>query len=156
MGYRRKNMYYLTGVPGWIRFGYSPGWVGRSPSGLPPTPQYLISSGLFQPYQTQYPKYGPYNVPLSKEEEIKMLEEQAKVIEAQMNAVKKKLEELKKEPTAYSQLYYPFAPPQAPSIEEELASLEDYKEYLTEEMKGVEARVEELKRLREGKGAPQK
>ena len=27
-GYRHR--YYATGVPGWVRFGYSPGWVGMS------------------------------------------------------------------------------------------------------------------------------
>jgi len=44
-GWRRRNMYRLTGLPGWMRFGYSPGWVGRSPTGLPPTAQYLIQTG---------------------------------------------------------------------------------------------------------------
>jgi len=38
--------------PGWVRFGYSPGWVGRSTTGLPPTAEWLISSGLIPPYQT--------------------------------------------------------------------------------------------------------
>jgi len=36
-----RNMYYATGMPGWMRLGYSPGWVGRSPGGLPPTVQYM-------------------------------------------------------------------------------------------------------------------
>ena len=49
-------MYYLTGVPGWMRFGYSPGWVGRSPTGLPPTAQYLMQTGQVpQPYPAQVP-----------------------------------------------------------------------------------------------------
>ena len=49
-------MYYLTGMPGWMRFGYSPGWVGRSPTGLPPTAQYLMQPGQVpQPYPTQPP-----------------------------------------------------------------------------------------------------
>jgi len=38
-------MYYYTGLPGWMRFGYSPEWVGRSPTGLPPTAQYLMQTG---------------------------------------------------------------------------------------------------------------
>ncbi len=50
---RRRNMYHLTGVPGWMRFGYSPGWVGRSPTGLPPTAQYLTQAG-------QVPQPTPY------------------------------------------------------------------------------------------------
>ncbi len=53
---RRRNMYYFTGVPGWMRFGYSPGWVGRSPTGLPPTAQYLMQTGQVpQPYPAQVP-----------------------------------------------------------------------------------------------------
>ena len=53
---RRRNMYYLTGVPGRLRFGYSPGWVGRSPTGLPPTAQYLMQTGQVpQPYPAQVP-----------------------------------------------------------------------------------------------------
>ena len=40
---RRRNMYYLTGLPGWMRFGFSPGWVGRSPNALGPCAQYLMS-----------------------------------------------------------------------------------------------------------------
>lgn len=39
-----RNMYNLTGQPGWVRFGFSPGWVGRSPTGLGPCAQYLIGS----------------------------------------------------------------------------------------------------------------
>ena len=42
---RRRNMYYATGLPGWMRFGYSPGWGGMPPgaqfleTGQWPTPQ---------------------------------------------------------------------------------------------------------------------
>lgn len=36
-------MYERTGLPGWMRFGYSPGWEGRSPSGLGPCAEYLRS-----------------------------------------------------------------------------------------------------------------
>ncbi len=40
---RHRNMYYMTGLPGWMRFGYSPGWVGRSASGLGPGAEYLTT-----------------------------------------------------------------------------------------------------------------
>ncbi|MCD6351280.1 MAG: DUF5320 family protein [Armatimonadetes bacterium] len=40
---RHRNMYYLTGLPGWMRFGFSPGWVGRSPTGLGPCASYLLT-----------------------------------------------------------------------------------------------------------------
>ena len=63
MGYRHRYMYYMTGLPGWIRFGFSPGWLGRSPTGLPPTAQWLMQSGLLPQYmqylQTQVPQTVP-------------------------------------------------------------------------------------------------
>ena len=40
---RRRNMYYATGLPGWMRLGYSPGWMGRSPGGLGPCAQHLMA-----------------------------------------------------------------------------------------------------------------
>lgn len=36
-------MYYATGLPGWMRFGYSPGWIGRSASGLGPCAEYMMT-----------------------------------------------------------------------------------------------------------------
>ncbi len=39
----RRNMYNLTGQPGWMRLGYSPGWVGRSASGLGPCAEYFMT-----------------------------------------------------------------------------------------------------------------
>lgn len=36
-------MYYLTGQPGWMRLGYSPGWAGRSASGLGPCAEYMLT-----------------------------------------------------------------------------------------------------------------
>jgi len=42
-GYRYRWMYYLTGLPGWMRFGFSPGWLGRSPTGLGPCAEYLLT-----------------------------------------------------------------------------------------------------------------
>jgi len=40
---RNRNMLRLTGLPGWMRFGYSPGWVGRSATGLGPCAEYLLT-----------------------------------------------------------------------------------------------------------------
>ncbi len=48
---RRRNMYYLTGQPGFARLGYSPGWVGRNPSGLGLCAQFILS-GLASGGQT--------------------------------------------------------------------------------------------------------
>lgn len=114
-------MYYLTGLPGWIRFGFSPGWIGRSPTGLPPTAQWLIQSGLLPQYmqylQTTVPPttvppvppsppttgtsaVPPFPTPfapqLTKEQEKQFLEQQIKVLEAQLETIRKRLEDLSK------------------------------------------------------------
>jgi hypothetical protein len=164
MGYRWRRMYYQTGLPGWMRFGYSPGWVDRSPTGLPPTAEWIMSSGLmpqFRGYLTtgRVPLTAASNLtgaPVSKEEEIRMLEEQATAIESQLNSTKGRLEKLRKNPqTRFSRPYnLPYgysASNTTPSPEQELASLEDYRRNLDEEVKGVAARITELKRLREEK-----
>ena len=113
-------MYYLTGLPGWIRFGYSPGWVGRSPTGLPPTAEWLMQSGLMPQYlsylQTAAPTVPPTLTPptpgaptvpatpfampfaptLTEEQEKQMLEQQVNALEAHLDAIRKRLEELSK------------------------------------------------------------
>ncbi len=53
-GYGNRNMYYLTGLPGWMRFGYSPGWVGRSPTGLGPAANYLMTGQWPTPQAQAY------------------------------------------------------------------------------------------------------
>jgi len=173
MGYRWRRMYYLTGLPGWMRFGYSPGWVGRSATGLSPTAEWLMSSGLLPQFR-QYlatgmasplaPPTAATGAPLTREQEAQMLEQQAKAIEAQLEATRKRLEARRKVPesqeSGQAQPYYPpygYAPMpySAPygsfSSEDELASLEDYRTELGEEVKGVDARIEELKKLTEAK-----
>jgi len=111
MGYRHRNMYYLTGLPGWLRFGYSPGWIGRSPTGLPPTAQWVMQSGMLPQYlqylgtTTPYtgvpptlgmptPAVTPYGPVLTKEQEKQMLEQQMDALQSQLDAIKKRLEEL--------------------------------------------------------------
>jgi len=120
MGYRHRRMYYLTGMPGWIRFGYSPGWVDRSPTGLPPAAQWIMQSGLMPQYlsylQTTAPAVPPtptapiagmpmapappFAMPfaptLTEEQEKQMLEQQVKALKSQLDAIKKRLEELSK------------------------------------------------------------
>jgi hypothetical protein len=92
-------MYNATGLPGWMRFGYSPGWVGRSPTGLPPTAQWLLSSGnlpQFQEYLQQMSQPG--TVPtISKEQEAAMLNQQAEFLTQQLEQIKKRLQELVEE-----------------------------------------------------------
>ena len=66
---RNRWMYYATGLPGWMRFGFSPGWVGRSPTGLGPGASYLMTGQWPTPQaqaywqavqsgQATYPQYG--------------------------------------------------------------------------------------------------
>ena len=101
-------MYYLTGLPGWMRFGYSPGWIGRSPTGMPPCVQYLSQIGQipqFASWMQQQTPVTPVVAPatvsvgaqtMPKEQEIAMLESQAQMLGDQLEQLKKRLEELKK------------------------------------------------------------
>jgi hypothetical protein len=118
MGHGHRYMYYMTGLPGWIRFGFSPGW-----GGLPPAAQYLTQSGQlpqFMSYLQQQMPIAPATMPtmpmgtptspimptstmptmapttIPKEQEISMLEQQAKVLEQQMETIRKRIEELRK------------------------------------------------------------
>jgi len=122
LGYRHRRMYYMTGLPGWMRFGFSPGWLGRSPTGLPPTAQWLVQSGLLPQYtqwlqsqapqmvppasQPQVPPAGtpstpmpapfgaPYAPTYNKEQEKQMLEQQVQMLESQLEAIRKRIEEI--------------------------------------------------------------
>ena len=110
-GNRHRRMYYATGLPGWMRFGYSPGWIGRSPTGLPPTAQWLLSSGnlpQFQEYLQQMNPPGtipmdpmsqnmPFTPTISKEQEVSMLNQQAEFLTQQLEQIKKRLQELVEE-----------------------------------------------------------
>jgi hypothetical protein len=114
-GYRW--MYQMTGLPGWARFGYSPGW-----GGMPPGAQFLAQSGLMpqflswmqsqMPYPSAQPMmspsmpYSPYPMSMtpplgmpqmSKEQEVQFLQSQAKALEGQLEQIKRRIEELEKE-----------------------------------------------------------
>ena len=112
MGYRHRNMYKITGLPGWVRFGYSPGWVGRSPNALPPTAQWLTESGLLPKYmewlQQNPTQQGnqPANSQLTKEQEQKMLEQQIKILEANLANVNKRIEELWNKQTIFRKEFF--------------------------------------------------
>ncbi|MCR4404403.1 MAG: DUF5320 domain-containing protein [Candidatus Acetothermia bacterium] len=100
-GYRW--MYQLTGLPGWMRFGYSPGW-----GGLPPGAQFLMESGLWPQFQSwmqsrmpypAWPMVSPFmaypqapGMPASQE--VELLKGQAQVLEQQLEAIRKRIEEL--------------------------------------------------------------
>jgi hypothetical protein len=104
-GYRWRNTYYLTGLPGWMRFGFSPGWIGRSPAGLPPAAQYLTQTGKMSQFGSWIQQQAPAVAPVApmgiiptmpKEQEISMLESQANMLGDQLELIKKRLEELSK------------------------------------------------------------
>jgi len=99
-------MYYLTGLPGWMRFGFSPGWIGRSPYGLGPAAQYLTTgtwptskvqtawqSGGFSPPGFATP-YAPWGVgEISKEEELQLLQGQAEILEDELDGIRRRIKD---------------------------------------------------------------
>lgn len=87
---RRRNMYYLTGQPGWMRFGYSPGWIGRSPSGLGPCAQFLLTGQWPTPQAQQFwesAQPGGFD-------RLAFLKNQAKILQEQLDAINDQIEQL--------------------------------------------------------------
>jgi hypothetical protein len=115
-GYRR--MYQLTGLPGWMRFGFSPGWLGRSPTGLGPaasffmtgqwpTPQAQAYWQAAQAGQVPYPTYGapstapgavPFAPQMTQEQELDFLRKQADTVKGQLKQIESRLRELEAKP----------------------------------------------------------
>ncbi len=94
---RRRNMYYLTGLPGWVRFGYSPGWIGRSPSGLGPCAQYLMTGQfpVFQPTAAMPQGTGFTGVAgIDPKARLEFLKGQAEILEQNLAAIKAQIKSL--------------------------------------------------------------
>ena len=100
---RWRNMFYLAGLPGWMRFGYSPGW-----GGMPPGAQYLAQTGQLPAFWGWLSAQGPWAVSPwatspsglgqpSREQEMAWLSSQAQALEAQLGEIKRRLEELSRE-----------------------------------------------------------
>lgn len=90
IGMRWRHMFYLTGLPGWLRFGFSPGW-----GTLPPGAAYLLSRGW---YPAPWAGWSPWpGYPWTKEAEIQWLSAQAEALEEELRAIKERLDELTKE-----------------------------------------------------------
>ena len=115
-------MYQLTGLPGWMRFGFSPGWQGRSPAGLGPGATYLTTGQwptpqaqaywqAMQAGQAPYPSYGgastgavpgatgagsmmPFAPQMSREQELDFLKSQAQAIKGQLEQIEARMHEL--------------------------------------------------------------
>ncbi len=115
---RHRRMYQLTGLPGWMRFGFSPGWVGRSPVGLGPAAQYLMYGtwptpqmnyaweqgqvpfstmpGFPQPgFPTPYDPWGAAE--LTPEQEFDFLKGEAEQLEDELAGIEKRINELEGE-----------------------------------------------------------
>lgn len=107
-------MYQMTGLPGWARFGFSPGW-----GGMPPGAQFLMQSGMMPQFwswmqsQTPYVSAWPMTSPampyspgpmspsmgmpgMSGEQEIQLLQDQARTLEGQLEEIRERIEELEK------------------------------------------------------------
>ncbi len=103
---RYRWMYYATGLPGWMRYGFSPGWAGRSPMGLGPCAQYLFTgqwptpqmaawqAGAGYPGAWTWPTAAPGT--MAPEAELSALRAQAETLQAQLEAISKRIEELEK------------------------------------------------------------
>jgi hypothetical protein len=108
-GNRHRNMYYLTGLPGWMRFGYSPGW-----GDMPPGAQYIMTGHWPTPQADAYwramqdmnyqqfgdaafsERYEPMSPYLSKEMQIQALQNQAEFFKTQLSQILARIEELEK------------------------------------------------------------
>lgn len=112
---RYRWMYQMTGMPGWMRFGFSPGWIGRSPTGLGPAAQYLMHGTWPTPQmnyaweQGQIPYSPPSGFPMagfatpydpwgaaemSPEQELNFLKAEAEQLEDQLAGIEKRIKEL--------------------------------------------------------------
>lgn len=99
---RHRNMYYATGLPGWMRFGYSPGWAGRGGrgpgrrtqyimTGQWPTPQLAAAEGPgFAPHSAA--QVGTASAPVT----LAALRAQAQLLTEQLVALSDRIEELER------------------------------------------------------------
>ena len=98
---RHRWMYYATGMPGWMRLGYSPGWVGRSPSGFGPCASYLMTGQWPMPPGSPTwgggPEAGFQPTAYGPADELSALRNQAEWLGSQLEAITSRLEELEKE-----------------------------------------------------------
>ncbi len=79
-------MYYATGLPGWMRFGYSPGWAGRGGPGRGPCAYYAMTG--------RWPGIQPPST--TPEAEVAALKSQAQWLRSQLDTISQRIEELEK------------------------------------------------------------
>lgn len=115
---RYRWMYKLTGLPGWMRMGFSPGWQGRNPTGLGPCTQYLMTGNWptpemeyawqhgYVPFSTTpgiptagfQTLYDPWlTATLTKEQELNLLKMEAEQLKDELYTIEKKIKEIEGE-----------------------------------------------------------
>lgn len=102
---RRRNMYNLTGLPGWMRFGFSPGWVGRSPTGMGPCASFLTTGqwptpqaqAYWQAAQAGQPPSPAWGSQPTREQEVEWLKGQAEALKASLDQITSRIEQLERE-----------------------------------------------------------
>lgn len=94
-GFGCRNMYRLTGLPGWMRFGYSPGWQGASRSGLGPCAEFLVTGRWPTPQMEQaWQSGGMMGWSMGPEQELNLLKARAEFLSRQLDNIRKRIEEL--------------------------------------------------------------
>jgi hypothetical protein len=92
-----RNMYYMTGLPGWMRLGYSPGWVGRSATGMGPAAEYLTTGQWPNSQMASQWQAMQGSTTLHSSDEIQLLKQRSQQITSQLEAIQKRIEELEGE-----------------------------------------------------------
>ena len=87
MGYGHRNMYYFTGQPGWMRLGYSPGWAGKSRSGLGPCAEYILAGRWPVPAAP----FTPPAAPTGFAGELELLKAQAERMERNLAQIRERI-----------------------------------------------------------------
>lgn len=94
----RRNMYYATGLPGWMRFGYSPGWSGGRGCGLGPCAQFLLTGQWSTPQMAarwQAMQAGATLQPAAaKEARLAFLRQQAEMLRQQLEQLQAQITSL--------------------------------------------------------------
>ena len=99
---RYRRMYELTGLPGWVRFGSSPGFAGGG-RGMGPCASYLQRTGQMSDFladlqatNPQAANWSSFSLPedISIEDERKVLSERIKLLEEELKNMKKRLKQL--------------------------------------------------------------
>jgi hypothetical protein len=97
-GHGHRNMFYATGLPGWMRFGYSPGWIGRSSSGLGPAAHFLLygqwPTQKMQQYWQGGGTFGTAGAVMPREQELQMLKNQAALMKESLDSIVARIKEL--------------------------------------------------------------